>query len=586
MEPVEFAQYYLQPYKTKGNELIPLYCPFCKGGQRHDKYTFALNVEKKVYKCLRGSCGVEGHFTELLKHFGIERKKVEWVPPKSKMQAVRSRSENYLRSRGFSPATWQKCGVSEVNGNIAFPYYENGQVVLLKFRKPEKYAGRGQKAWRESGGKDVLWCMQLCSPDKPLIITEGEFDTLALYEAGLENVVSVPSGNENLKWVETCWDWLKQFSKIIIWGDNDEPGKKMVRNLLLKLDEWEVATVDSPHKDANECLYREGAAGCQKYINQAQAAPIEGLLDLSDVEPLDVSKIERVKTNITWLDKELGGFNMGELTVWTGKPGSGKSTFVSQMLLESIDQNYKVCAYSGELRADRFQYWLYLQAAGKNNIKQYFDPVRQTDISYIPKQTIQKIKLWHKGKFFLYDNEISSQNAENTGILKMFALAAKRYGCKVFLVDNLMTSRFDGKSESDYYRAQSNFVNELVNFAKTYNVHVHLVAHPKKKDGAINDMYDVSGTADIPGLAHNIFCLERAEDEKEYDTVLKVFKDRNGGSIGHKLGLVFDDKSKRFYQQSDPLKGNKKYGWERIDYSFGGIQGQIWEGDYEQVDGL
>ena len=51
---------YLAPYSVKGDEIIPTYCPYCKGGKRKDKYTFALNTRNLTFNCKRGSCGKQG----------------------------------------------------------------------------------------------------------------------------------------------------------------------------------------------------------------------------------------------------------------------------------------------------------------------------------------------------------------------------------------------------------------------------------------------------------------------------------------------------------------------------------------------
>ena len=158
--------------------------------------------------------------------FEMRGMKRTFVKPKTEIVSPQNKAEAYLKSRGFSKETWERRKVSsDEKGNIVFPYYENDELVMLKFRIPQKYNGKGQKAWREEGGKPILWGMDLCNPTLPLVITEGEYDTLALDEAGIENVVSVPSGSSDLTWVELCWDWLERFNKIILWGDNDEPGK-------------------------------------------------------------------------------------------------------------------------------------------------------------------------------------------------------------------------------------------------------------------------------------------------------------------------------------------------------------------------
>ncbi len=583
MEPYEFARTYLHEWKQHGNEIIPKYCPYCHGGERQDKETFALNINKLTFNCKRGTCGKQGTFSQLCRDFGEHasdwRYEMQKPAPKSykKPEAVvnpaKKKVEDYLKLRGFSKKTWERRGVGETDGKIAFSYFENGELVLMKFRKPEKYNGEGQKAWREAGGKAILWGMDLCSSDKPLVITEGEFDTLALDECGVENVVSVPSGAEDLTWVENCWDWLEKFNKVIIWGDNDDPGKKMVRNLILRLGEWRCYVVDTQHKDANVSLVKEGKEKTAEYVKNAKPIPIDGLIDLADVVPLDITKIERVRTGIKALDETTGGSLMGELSVWTGKSGAGKSSLLGQMLLEAIDNDQFVCAYSGELRADTFQYWINLQAAGLGNYSLHFDLVRNKNVAYLEKDVARKIREWYRGKFWLYDNNINSRNAEDAGIIKLFTYAARKYGCKVFLVDNLMTSRNDQIKEEDFYRAQAKFVGALVNFAQSYNVHVHLVAHPNKAKGGRLAKEDISGSADITNLAHNVFSVERTSEDPEIecDTIIKVLKSRSGASLSGEIGLFFDENCKRFWQKSDPQGQNKKYGWETVKTALGTV---------------
>lgn len=573
MDPYEFARAHFGEWKQHGNEIIPTTCPYCKGGERRDKFTFALNVDKLTFNCKRGTCGKQGHFTQLCRDFGEEatdwRFEMRKSPPKqfkkpeTKVNPAKKKVEDYLKLRGFSRETWERRGVGESDGNIVFPYYENGQAVLMKFRKPEKYNGQGQKAWREAGGKAVLWGMDLCDPEKPLVIVEGEMDALALDECGVENVVSVPSGAQDLTWVENCWDWLEQFNKVIIWGDNDDPGKEMVRNLILKLGEWKCYTVDCQWKDANISLVKEGKEKTAEYVKNAKPIPVHGLIDLADVVPIDLTKIERVRSAVPALDEAIGGFLMGELSIWTGKNGQGKSTFLGQMLLGAVEEGKSVCAYSGELRADRFQYWINLQAAGPNNLSFHFDNVKQRKTPYVEKDISKRIRDWYRGKFWLYDNNLRAENTEEAGIIKLFTYAARKYDCKVFLVDNLMTAKFDQMNEEDYYRAQSKFVGELVHFAKTFNVHVHLVAHPKKTRGKL-EKEDISGSGDITNRADNVFSVERVPDDSTLgcDSIVSVLKNRSEGKQNIEIGLNFDQDSKRFWQPSDPRGSKWQYGWE------------------------
>jgi twinkle protein len=570
LNPQEFSRRHLQPYKTHGSEIIPTYCPFCHGGDKRDKYTFALNTEKQTYNCKRGTCGQQGHFTQLCKEFGEEADKDEryepmrpikkpFIKPVTPIQTPKKKVEDYLKLRGFSKETWERRGVGESNGNIAIPYYENSEIVLMKFRKPEKYNGNGQKAWREAGGKAVLWGMDLCEKDTDLIICEGEMDALALDECGAKNVLSVPSGAEDLTWIENCWEWLEQFENIVFWGDNDGPGKEMVRKCALRLSNWKCYVVNSIHKDANISLVKDGKEKTLEAVVNAKLVPKLGLLNLADVVPIDIKNIARVSSGISTIDRTVGGFLMGELSVWTGKSGQGKSTLLGQVLINSVNDGVPVCAYSGELRADRFQYWINLQAAGKFNIETYFDSLNEKEVAYLTPEINNKIRKWYDGKFWLYDNNIADNN-EETSILKLFEYAAKRYDCKVFLVDNLMTSRFACKSENDYYRAQSNFVGELVHFAKAFEVHVHLVAHPHKTKGKL-EKENISGTGDITNRADNVFSVSRSEEEgSRTNSTVTVLKNRSNGVQDIEIGLMFDSLSKRFYNVNGSER--KVYGWE------------------------
>lgn len=586
----EFSKKYLYPYKVKGDEISAMYCPVCKGGDHHDKYTFALNSNKLTYHCLRGSCGVSGHFKQLCDQYGEQYesndldtnfKPRQYKKPVVEIKPITTQTEQYLQLRKLSKPTLEVYGVGDDgNGNIIFPFYENDELVFVKYRPARKLEKGERKAWREADTKPVLFGMDLCEPESPLVITEGEIDCLSCYEAGIRNVVSVPSGTQDMTWLDTCWNWLKQFNLIILYGDNDSAGVDMVRALTKKLNgEHIVKVAVNPNgiKDANELLYRQGKEAVKKAVDNAKEIPISGLIRLADVKPLDVKSIPRTLSGVKVLDSSMGGFLDGELTVWTGKRGHGKSTLVGQMLVEAVEQGKKVCAYSGELRSDWFQYWIESQMAGPEFMESYIDTFDDKEKYYIKKEVASQIREWYKDSFYLYDNEISTKNTEEGSILKIFEYAVRRHDCKVFLVDNLMTAQSGGSRDDDYYRVQSNFVGELVSFAKLFNCHVHLVAHPRKVDKSSKsiDCDDVSGIGDITNRAHNVLLWSRIEDEAEKfkldaDGALKILKNRSYGA-SCKILFKYEEKSRRIYHRND--SPDKKYGWLNVEDN----RGDAWE---------
>lgn len=316
-------------------------------------------------------------------------------------------------------------------------------------------------------------------------------------------------------------------------------------------------------KSLRETLETGGRKAIDHLLLGAEELPAQGLLDLADIK---LMKMPSFRTGFTDLDKTIGGFYLGELSVWTGKRGGGKSTILGQTLLDAVEQGIAVCAYSGELSAWRFKDWAARQAAGPENVIPHLEPSGKTSFD-IPDSVRRKIDKWWRGLFFLYDNEIPGASGEDS-IIRTFEYADRKYGCMVYLVDNLMSTRFNGaeNNRENFYQAQSSFTGRLVEFAKKHGVHVHLVAHPRKTPGAVvKDADDVSGTGDITNRADNVFAMSRLSDEdaaKEgCSTMLHILKNRDFGETGY-IKLDFDERSKRFYKKCQ-LGAHRKYGWDK-----------------------
>lgn len=562
----EFADKHLDPYKLKGGEIVPERCPFCHGGEHGDKYTFAMNAETGAYNCKRGTCGVQGAFPDLLKHFGIEPPSRQgktaaagYKRPQGKVGAITIQGLNYLKRRGISQETAKAYRVGEDGkGNLIFPFYdETMRHVFTKYRPARDVKPGERKSWRDKDTKPILYGMQLCDPAYPLCIFEGEIDAMSGYEAGLPNCVSVPSGAQDFTWIDTCWAFLERFKSVYLFGDNDEPGQQMQQTVIDKLVGWNLFTVIHECKDANELLVKKGAVSLLTAYAAAKEAPVYGLLDLGEIEPYDPAKAKRVLSGIPTLDHALGGFQYGDLTVWTGRRGEGKSTMMNQIALEALDRGEKVCLYSGELNAQRAQYWLDLQAAGPEYIKATRDRETGKEILYVVQPQKSYIHDWYKGRMFVYDNTMAGAGEEDS-ILKAFHAAVSRKNCSVFIVDNLMTARL-AKSRDGFFQAQSAFVGRLVDFAAKRNVVVHLVAHPRKGSESIKGD-DIAGTGDIANRAANVISMGKTSENEGYgfDVGLSVLKNRWEG-VTCTVGLNYDKVSRRLFA---PSCGNtRRYSW-------------------------
>lgn len=104
------------------------------------------------------------------------------------------------------------------------------------------------------------------------------------------------------------------------------------------------------------------------------------------------------------LDEVIGGLAEGAMTVFTGKPGNGKSTLAGQLLLNAIEQGHSVCAYSGELTKEKFQEWINLQAAGSEYIGLKYDPVRDIRVPCVPYAVQERLLDYYRDRFYLTFN--------------------------------------------------------------------------------------------------------------------------------------------------------------------------------------
>ncbi len=563
--PKEVAQRYLGEYKEKNGEINAKVCPFCKPSKKDNYWKFFLNIEEGTYYCHRQiNCGVSGSFRQLLEHFGEEvTKPRQFKKIENKSYGFGEKIANYFKVRGINPGVAQAHNVRESDGNIAFNYHMNGELVGVKYRNLKK--GKEKKYWKAKGSQSVLWEIDRIDTNEPMIITEGEIDKLALHQAGFQNVVSVPSGSNDFGWVDNNWETIDELVEIIIWPDNDEAGEEFKNKAMKKLGEWRCKVVKSRWPDANHHLYKDGAESVRKAIEQAEDIPVQRLLQLHEIESVDPSKLPRSKSVIPKINKYLGGYIMGGLTVWTGVNGSGKSTFLNFEAVNFVEQNVPTVLVTGELPNWLTRYWLELQIGGPDKIEEKYDSIKDEMTPYLPKKYKENIRKWTENKLYIYD---SFESLRVSDIEDTFRKAARRYGAKQFIVDNLMVVNHECQPNEKYSK-QAEFVERMKAFAKNYDVHVHVVAHPRKPKDSIMTKDDIAGLAEIQNNADNIICIRRLNSKKREalnikEIVLKscvdIFKNRIYGKQDIRIGLDFDEQSKRFTQFNSQEK--IRLGWE------------------------
>lgn len=574
---LELAGKHLGEFQIANGEVIAKECPYCHGGEHHDLRTFYIGMHNGAFKCHRGSCGKSGSFRELCNDFGEHwegdvvpfpssaKKKEYKLPDPNTLSQLTERAIEYFGHRGISQETLEAFNISCANnGTIIFPFFRDGKLIYCKYRNPNRIPGKS-KEWAFEGGEPILFGMDNASFNKPLFITEGMIDALSLYEAGITNVASVPSGCNNLEFVTLCWDWLEKFQQIVLFGDNDQPGFEMVHTLMKRLGEDRCLIAgDYPQlvyngkdygracKDANEILMCYGKEGLKQVADRCEPAPVRGILNLADVNFIDPTSIPRIMTRVPDLDTCIGGLVEGGITVFSGRRGEGKSTLSGQLALNAIQDGHTVCAYSGELSSQNFLNWIMLQATERKYLGAKQDKRSGRMFATVPMAIQERIRNWISGKFYLFDNNDAGDEDVGDAIIRVFTMCARRYGCKLFIVDNLMCITAGQEEE---LRAQTKFAAALKKFAVKFKVHVLLIAHPRKqKPGELFTNDSVSGSANITNVADNVINIEKPN--------LRVTKNREFGTTAY-IECKYDPANRRIFQANT---GDRVvYGWDHKD---------------------
>ena len=488
----------------------------------------------------------------------------------------------YLAKRKISKETADYLDIrQDSHGNCVLNYYDtNDTLTMVKYR-PSRKVNKGEpKNWcqRDADSKPLLFNMNRINIDKPLLITSGELDCAAAIEAGWMNAVSIPLGDQNTHWVETCWDYLEQFKEIIICPDNDESGTKYCKGIVPRLGSWrcKIALVPPDCKDVNECLYKHGKDATLHMILDAKDTPVDSVVDFADVKNVDWNEIDGITTGIDGLDKHLMRLFEGTLTIVTGVNGAGKSSFLSQISCHAMDDGKNVFLYSGELPTFQSKNWIDSIFAGQRNMQQ---KTAGKSVYYtVTPAARAKINEHYRGQLFLYKDGYSNKMS---AIQQSMEDCVRKYGCKLLIIDNLTAINLECSDDSKYQK-QAEFVQWLIDFAKKFACCPVLVIHPHKIETMRRlTKMDIQGISALIDLAHRIISLYRVQDSDrkgqmnrrgdayvkpplQCDVTADVLKDRMFGWEGYSCELFYDRPSRRFFTSYEDL--DHRYAWDVTDY--------------------
>lgn len=410
---------------------------------------------------------------------------------------------DWLEARSIDPALAEKFGLrTERRGDrnwLAVPYVEQGKIVNHKYRVTSDKSAQ----MMDEGAPLTLWNHDVViDPDlssEPLIITEGEWDALAVLTIGKRRVVSVPNGapkqanddealetGKRYAWFWRCEPQLRAVKQIILAVDGDEAGQALAADLCRLFGPERCFFVTYPElcKDPNDVSVHYGSAALLQMLDSAKPIPIKGLFKLSDFpEP---GPIRTIPLGIDGLD-ELIPIVPATLTVLTGYPGQGKTTLSMVIIANLLRLNIPVCVGSFETMVKPImqrRLRAHLLGIPEFSVPQggfaEIDQLLEDNLSIIAQMVGE-------------DDEMDIDE-----LLERARVAIQRDGARVLFIDpwnEIEHKRRKDESETDYI---GRALRSIKTFMRQYQVAVWIVAHPAKPS-ANTSANKVPGLADISG---------------------------------------------------------------------------------------
>lgn len=588
-------------------------CPKCSEGRRNKKDPcLSVNITNGDYCC--HNCGWKGNvrFTDR-KH--DERKYQKPTKEQWEHQKLTDKIIEYSKNRGISKSTLDKFMIygkeewmpqtQKKERCICFPYIRNSEVINIKFRDGHKNFKLVKDA------ELILFGMQTLNEKHCAIITEGEWDCLAAYEAGFGNyyepipddegqviehklgrwaVLSVPngasSGNQRLDYIDNCSDWLRDFDEFVIATDNDEPGIKLKDELIRRLGvekcrvisypEQKVVKIDDGYrqcKDLNEVLVYFGKQAVIDCVLNSRLLPVDGINYLEDVfESMLINfkkGIQLAPTTRFRVVDDYFRWKKGDVNLFSGYANYGKTTFVIQlMLIKSIYDGWKWAIFSPENYPANDFY---------DDIVEMY--VGKWIVSMTEDEYIEACEFINEHFFYVYPEE----EHDIKSIHEKFKYLVLKKGVDGVLIDpfNQLDKEQKPYERDDQYL--SNTLKDIKRFALLNGVVYNIIAHPKnptyQPDSSLKPvgMYDLAGGAMWGNKCDSITIYDRPRfhEDKNSPQVkihqIKTKRKRTGGNNGeYDLDLIWS--TKRFHDPlydeipCDPILAKQKKQAEGNDY--------------------
>lgn len=455
-----------------------------------------------------------------------------------------------LKSRGITESTCQRFNVRYNSDTrcIQFPYHDSeGRLVGFKQRTADK-----DFTWQGRNEDHQLFGQNLFGGGKSVVVTEGEMDTLAVWQARPNwPVVSVPNGAKGAKKaLQTQLKYLLNFEEIILLFDNDEAGIEAAAECasLFPHDRVYVARMESPYKDAADAIGDHNPEAIRQAMwNKSHWTP-KTIRDGRDLFELAMKPLHGKDADwpISKLNDVTGGLRKGELVTVTAGSGVGKSTFCGEVAQYLVDQGQTIGYIALEESVQRTA--LRLMSVKANlplHLNNDHDPVRLRSAF---DESVGS------GRVFLREGFGSVDPEEILNDIRFLTMA---HGVEWVVLDHL-SILMSGLNDGDERKMIDVTMTRLRSFVEETGIGMLLISHLRRpkddkghEDGARVSLGQLRGSHSIVQLSDLVVALERDLSSGADSSCIRVLKNRFNGQTGPAGQIKFDTTTGRMLEDLD-----------------------------------
>lgn len=465
------------------------------------------------------------------------------------------------RKRGIRKDMMEMYGVKmqfREDGAVTHHYYpvtKSGKITGYKPRElPKnfklKQVGDTKAKGAELFGQHIFESGQVQVAKKWLIITEGELDAIALQQVIWDKgnpqyrnaVVSITSGSSSaVKCIQENWNWINTFNEVVLFFDQDEPGKKASLDIAKKLPLGKCKIAKFSEKDPCDMLRKGKQDELYNALWKAETYAPDGVLAGTGLWNLVSTPLAESNAHYPWkgLDKMLHGIRP-ELVTLTAGSGVAKSTFA------------RMIAY-------------HLQQTTNDNIGMIFleESVKKTSLQIMSLDVGKQLHLpetectedemreafdntMGTGQYYYFD-DFASQDFD--AVCEAIMYMARAANCKYIFLDHI-SMLVSGGEYGDERKALDAICTKLRSLVQQLDVTLFAITHLKRPQGeghevgAQTSLSQLRGSAGIAQLSDIVIGFERnsqADDPIERNTThVRILKNRFSGESGLACSLLYD----------------------------------------------